>query len=244
MKKTFLTLIVASLVFTAFAQKKPGNPVKAVQKKPATPVDIKKPLLNNELDSASYAFGLIMATNLKSNGLTGLNYDVMIKGLKDAFNNQTALLTPEQSENAISTLFQEASKVKHAASIAEGKAFFERNKKVPGVITTASGLQYQVLKAGSGERPGPTAQVKVHYKGTLLNGKQFDSSYDRGEPTPLSVNNVIPGWTEGLQLMQKGAKFKFFIPYHLAYGERAAGPEIPAYSDLIFEIELLEIEGK
>jgi len=241
MKHFFIFLLGTTLVSTAFAQKKPAA---ATQIKQAAPVQIKKMELNNGLDSASYAFGLIMATNLKSNGLTGLNYDIMVKGLKDAFNNQTALLSPEQSESAITTLFQEASKVKHAASIAEGKAFFEKNKKVPGVITTASGLQYQVLKAGTGEKPGPKAQVKVHYKGTLLNGKQFDSSYDRGEPTPLSVSNVIPGWTEGLQLMQKGAKFKFFVPYNLAYGERAAGPAIPAYSDLIFEIELLEIEGK
>lgn len=241
MKPIFICLLGTMLASTAFAQKKP---VAATQKKQAAPVQIKKPELNNGLDSASYAFGLIMATNLKSNGLTGLNYDVMVKGLKDAFNDQTALLSPEQSETAITTLFKEASKVKNAAIIAEGKAFFEKNKTVPGVITTASGLQYQVLKPGTGEKPGPTAQVKVHYKGTLLNGKQFDSSYDRGEPTPLTVDNVIAGWTEGLQLMQKGAKFKFFIPYHLAYGERAAGPEIPAYSDLIFEIELIEIEGK
>ena len=244
MKTPIITLLVSLIAFTAFAQKKTGSPVKAAQKKQTAPVNLKTPALTSQLDSASYSFGLIMATNLKTNGLTGLNYDLMVKGLKDAFQDQPPLLNSEQSQGAIANLFKETSKLKYAATIAEGKAFFEKNKKAAGVMTTPSGLQYQVLKAGIGEKPSATAKVKVHYKGTLLNGKQFDSSYNRGEPTPLSVDNVIPGWTEGLQLMQKGSKFKFFIPYHLAYGERAAGPEIPAYSDLIFEIELIEIEGK
>jgi FKBP-type peptidyl-prolyl cis-trans isomerase len=244
MKRYLITMGLVLAVLTTFAQKKPGNPATAKPKKLTAPVHVNTTALKTNLDSASYGFGLMMATNLKSNGLNAVNYDLIVRGLKDAFNGQPALLTPESSQAAITNLFISTSKVKYAEAIAEGEAFFANNKKVPGVITTASGLQYQVLKAGTGAKPTATSSVTVHYKGTLLNGKQFDSSYDRGEPATFVVNNVIPGWTEGLQLMQKGAKVKFFIPFSLAYGERAAGPEIPAYSNLIFEIELLQIDGK
>lgn len=241
MKKITLTLCISLAAFTAFAQKKTATNTKAPVKKQTAPVKIAAIPLHSNLDSASYAFGLLMGTNLSSGGLNSVNYDLLLKGLKDAFNNSKALLSQTQSQTAINNLFAVTSKSKYASTITEGKAFFESNKKVQGVMTTASGLQYQILKPGSGPKPSSTATVSVHYKGTLLDGKQFDSSYDRGEPTSLSVNNVIPGWTEGLQLMQKGAKFKFFIPYPLAYGERAAGPNIPAYSNLIFEIELIDI---
>ncbi|WP_432712172.1 FKBP-type peptidyl-prolyl cis-trans isomerase [Pedobacter sp.] len=244
MKKTFIALSLSFFAFGAMAQKKAATPVKATVKKQAIPVKAKVQTLTNGLDSASYAFGLMMATNLKTNELTTLNYDLMVKGLKDAFNNQTPMLDMDASQNAISSLFREAGKKKYAAALAEGAAFFEKNKKVPGVITTASGLQYQVLKAGSGEKATAADRVTVHYTGTLLNGTEFDNSYKRGEPTSFGVTGVITGWTEGLQLMQKGSKFKFFIPYELAYGERSPGPEIPAYSNLIFEIELISIAGK
>jgi len=244
MKKNLISLMLLLVAFTTFGQKRTANPAKATVKKQTAPIKINESGLQSGLDSASYSFGMIMATNLKTQGLTGLNYELMVKGLKDAFNNQTPLLSADNAQSAISNFFKASSKLKYAATIAAGKAFFESNKKAVGVITTASGLQYQVLRAGTGEKPGETTSVTVHYKGTLLNGKQFDSSYDRGEPNTFAVNNVIAGWTEGLQLMQKGAKFKFFVPYHLAYGERAPGPEIPAFSDLIFEIELLKIEGK
>jgi FKBP-type peptidyl-prolyl cis-trans isomerase len=244
MKKILITCLISAAAVTAAAQKKAVNPAKATPKKLSAPVKINPSAIKNSLDSASYAFGHIMATNLKQSGISTLNYDLMVKGLKDAFTNQTALLNADQSQSAINTIFQEGSRKQYDASIAAGKAFFENNKKVAGVQTTASGLQYQVLKGGTGEKPKPTSKVKVHYKGTLLNGKQFDSSYDRGEPTSFEVGSVIAGWTEGLQLMQKGAKYKFFVPFNLAYGERAPGPEIPAYSNLIFEIELLEIDGK
>ena len=126
----------------------------------------------------------------------------------------------------------------------EGQDFLEQNKKRAGVQTTASGLQYEVLTAGTGVKPLATDSVLVHYKGTLLNGKQFDSSYDRGEPISFPLNRVIPGWTEGVQLMPAGSKYKFFIPYNLAYGERGAGQDIPPYSTLIFEVELLKVNGK
>lgn len=204
-----------------------------------------KPIvIKSGLDSASYAFGLMLSTQLKNDGLDGLNYELAMSGLKDGFSKQPALLNQEQSQQAISRLFERISETRNASSIAAGKKFLEANGKKAGVMTTKSGLQYQVINAGSGIKPNASSKVLVHYRGTLLDGTQFDSSYDRGKPVPLGVDNVIQGWTEGLQLMQKGAKYKFFVPYDLGYGSRAAGPQIPAYSTLIFEIELLEVDGK
>lgn len=124
----------------------------------------------------------------------------------------------------------------------KGEAFLKENAKKEGVKTTASGLQYQVLKEGDGKAPKATDVVKVHYKGTLLDGKEFDSSYKGGQPIEFPLNRVIPGWTEGVQLMKEGAKYKFFIPAKLAYGERGAGGVIPPNATLIFEVELLEVK--
>ncbi len=244
MKQILITCLISTVAFTANAQKKAVSHSKAAPKKMTALVKATPLTLKNNVDSASYAFGHIMATNLKMSGVSALNYELMVKGLQDAFTNKIAIIDADQSQSAINNIFQDASKKQYEASIAAGKVFFENNKKVAGVITTASGLQYQVLKAGTGEKPIATSKVTVHYKGNLMDGKLFDSSYDRGTPTSFEVDKVIPGWTEGLQLMQKGAKYKFFVPFDLAYGERAPGPEIPAYSNLIFEIELLEIEGK
>ncbi|HEY0176710.1 MAG TPA: FKBP-type peptidyl-prolyl cis-trans isomerase, partial [Pedobacter sp.] len=182
--------------------------------------------------------------SLKNSGLTSLNYDMLVKGLKDSFTGKQTMLTQEAAQKAIGDVFKKASQAKFSVNITEGKKFLENNKKNPGVQTTASGLQYIVLTPGSGLKPKATDTVLVNYKGTLLNGKQFDSSYDRHEPLSLSLDRVIPGWTEGMQLMPAGSKFRFFIPYNLAYGERGAGQDIPPYSTLIFEIELLKVNGK
>ncbi|KIO77595.1 peptidylprolyl isomerase [Pedobacter lusitanus] len=195
-------------------------------------------------DSASYAFGTSMGSGLKTNGVKTLNYDLLIKGLKDAFQGQTLLLTEQASQQVIGNFFKEITREKYAAQIAKEQNFLEGNLKVIDVKSTSSGLQYQVITPGEGPKPKATDNVLVNYKGTLLNGKQFDSSYDRKEPLSIAVNRVIPGWTEGLQLMSPGAKYKFFIPYNLAYGERAMGKDIPPYSMLIFEVELLKINGK
>jgi FKBP-type peptidyl-prolyl cis-trans isomerase len=238
MNKVTLTLVFSLFAATTMAQTKKAPVKKAVAPAPVSHT----PVLKNSLDSASYSFGIMMGNNLKGAGITSLNYTLLNKALTEAFQNDKAALTTDEAQKAISNFFQESSKTQHAATIAAGKAFFQKNKQVAGVVTTASGLQYQIITPGNGPKPGPSAAVKVHYKGTLLDGTQFDSSYDRGEPTPLTVGNVIPGWTEGLQLMPTGAKYKFFVPYTLAYGERAAGPQIPAYSDLIFEIELIAID--
>jgi len=211
--------------------------------------------LRTGLDSTSYAFGTSIGAGLKTTGLSTLNYDLLLKGLKDSFTGGKLILTPQQAQESINAAITkasavknkaeaEANKIKYGPMIKEGQDFLEENKKRAGVQTTASGLQYEVLTAGTGVKPTATDSVLVHYKGTLLNGKQFDSSYDRGEPISFPLNRVIPGWTEGVQLMPAGSKYKFFIPYQLAYGERGAGADIPPYSALIFEVELLKVNGK
>jgi FKBP-type peptidyl-prolyl cis-trans isomerase len=243
MKKTIITLMLPFCALALNAQTKAKTTT--VKK---TTTTVKKAtsgvVFKSTLDSASYAFGNTMATSMKNDGLNTLNYDLLIKGLKDAFGNATPLIPKEKSQAAINNLFVSVSKQKHAPAIAEGKSFLEKNKLQTGVQSTPSGLQYQVINRGTGIRPKATDTVLVNYKGTLLNGKQFDSSYDRNEPLSLPLNGVIAGWTEGVQLMQTGSKYKFFIPYNLAYGERGAGADIPPYSTLIFEIELLKVNGK
>lgn len=243
MKKTVITLMLPFCALALNAQTKAKT---TTVKKTTTTVKKAVPavVFKSTLDSASYAFGNTMATSMKNDGLNSLNYELLIKGLKDAFGNATPLISKEKSQTAINNLFVSVSKQKFAPTIAEGKAFLEKNKSQPGIQVTPSGIQYQVINRGTGIRPKATDTVLVNYKGTLLNGKQFDSSYDRNEPLSLPLNGVIAGWTEGVQLMQTGSKYKFFIPYHLAYGERGAGADIPPYSTLIFEIELLKVNGK
>lgn len=241
MKKISIALACCLAAFSATAQTK--KPV--ASKKPAAKVAAKPAVaaltLKNTLDSASYSFGSSMGTGLKSNGITSLNYDLLLKGLKDAFAGTDPMLDRMEAQEAINTLFMAKSKAKFAAAIAEGKTFLENNKKVDGVKTTASGLQYFVVKAGAGPKPTADDTVMVNYKGRLLNGKQFDSNEGR-EPIELAVSGVIPGWTEGLQLMNEGATYRFFIPYNLAYGERGAGQDIMPYSTLIFEVELVKVK--
>ena len=240
MKKLVLALLIPCCALAVSAQIKRKTVTKKTTTRPMSTT--KKPV--NALDSASYAFGMSMASSLKNSGLKTLNYDELVKGLKDAFSGHPTQLTQEEAQKAIGDIFKSVSQSKFAVNIAEGKKFLEDNKKAPGVKATASGLQYIILAPGNGTRPKATDTVLVNYKGTLLNGKQFDSSYDRHEPLSLSLDRVIPGWTEGMQLMPVGSKYRFFVPYNLAYGERGAGQDIPPYSTLIFEIELLKVNGK
>lgn len=204
-----------------------------------TNTPIVKPL--SPADSASYSFGLKIAQGLKSDGVTALNYGLLSKAMEDVFSGKPLLITDDVAGPTISNFLQKVSKAKFAGFEAEGVTFLAENKKKPNIKTTASGLQYEILKEGAGVKPTATEEVTVHYKGTLLNGKQFDSSYDRNEPIVLSLQNVIPGWTEGVQLMAVGSKYRFYVPYKLGYGERGAGQDIPPFSTLIFEIELIKI---
>lgn len=255
MKKIFFIALASAVAFNAAAQTKPKttSAKKAVPVKKTTTKPAAKPVVfKTKLDSASYAFGLAMGKNLFEGGLGGLNYDLLNKGLKDAFNKESKpLMTEQVSQNAINNLFEslskvreEKDKVKFEPTIKEGESFLAQNKTKPGIKTTASGLQYEVITEGTGTQPKATDQVTVHYKGMLLNGKEFDSSYKRNEPTSFGLNQVIPGWTEGVQLMKEGGKYRFFIPYKLAYGARGAGQDIPPYSTLIFEVELVKVGEK
>ena len=255
MKKILFITLASAAVFNAAAQTKSKTTVTAKKTVPAKTVTTKtvtKPIVfKNKLDSASYAFGLAMASNLKSGGLESLNYDLLTKGLKDAFTGASPLMTEQVSQNAINNIFEGLAKVreekekkKYEPQIKEGEAFLAQNKTKPGIKTTPSGLQYEVLTEGTGAQPKATDKVTVHYKGTLLNGLEFDSSYKRNEPASFGLNQVIPGWTEGVQLMKEGAKYRFFIPYQLAYGSRGAGGDIPPFSTLIFEVELVKVGEK
>ncbi|MDB5021797.1 MAG: peptidylprolyl isomerase [Pedobacter sp.] len=238
MKRVLLACCITLAAFNANAQSKGKKPVAKKTITKAAPIAV---ALKNSLDSASYSFGMAMGSGLKGNGLTTLNYELLVRGLKDAFGTEKFLISKEDSQQAINNLMVEKSKAKFAVNRTEGEKFLLNNKKINGVKTTASGLQYMVMKQGNGRKPAITDTVSVNYKGSLLSGKQFDSNEGK-EPISLPLNHVIAGWTEGLQLMSEGAKYRFFIPYTLAYGEQGAGQDIPPYSTLIFEVELVKIK--
>lgn len=243
MKKIFLVALASAAVFNATAQTKPKT-APAKGKTTASKPAVKPMALKNKLDSASYAFGLAMGNNLKSSGLTTINYELVSKALKDVFAGTTPLMTEQACQNAINNIFEDLSKQKFGPAIKEGETFLAQNKTRPNIKTTASGLQYEVLNPGTGAQPKATDEVTVHYKGALLNGFEFDSSYKREQPATFGLNQVIPGWTEGVQLMKEGSKYKFFIPYKLAYGARGMGNDIPPFSTLIFEVELIKVNSK
>jgi FKBP-type peptidyl-prolyl cis-trans isomerase len=191
--------------------------------------------------SIGYALGVLIGTDLKSKGFSSenINAEELAKGLKDVLDGNSMM-----DMNTAQQLFQQesakVSEIAKAKATEEGKKFLEANAKKPGIKTTASGLQYEVISAGDGTKPILQDKVKVHYHGTLTNGTVFDSSVDRGEPISFPLNGVIQGWQEGLQLMPKGSKYRLFIPASLGYGDRPAG-KIPANSVLIFDVELLGI---
>lgn len=215
----------------------------------------KKPL-TSQIDSVSYAIGLDMGMKLNQN-FEEVDVDLFIQGLNSGKDSTDILIEPAQLNATISKYFQKKQEAKMAEQQAaalkkaeeefadvklEGEKFLELNKDNKDVVTTESGLQYIVLNEGSGEKPTAASKVKVHYHGTLIDGTVFDSSVDRGEPTEFFANRVIKGWTEGLQLMAVGSKYKFFIPQELAYGGNPRkGGKIRPFDALIFEVELLEI---
>lgn len=197
--------------------------------------------LSNQLDSVSYSLGVSVANNLKSSGFDEIRSAAISTAFDDVFSENEMKISEEDANVIIQQYFTEMSKRKNQQAISQGKEFLEENAQKEGVITTASGLQYQVLVEGQGAMPSAKDEVTVHYHGTLIDGTVFDSSVDRGEPTTFPVNGVISGWQEALQLMKVGSKYKLFIPSDLAYGERGAGGVIGPNSTLIFEVELLSI---
>jgi len=212
--------------------------------------------LSNNIDSVSYAIGVSSATGIKQQFEEG-NMDAYLKGFKDVIDSTDLKITNEEAQALIQQFSQKKQveqaekrkmeqEQKYASTKTDGEAFLAENKTKEGVVTTASGLQYMVIKKGSGAQPSATSNVEVHYHGTTPDGTVFDSSVDRGETISFALNQVIPGWTEGLQLMKEGAKYKFFIPQELAYGANAPqggqGP-IKPFMPLIFEVELFKINN-
>lgn len=197
--------------------------------------------LTKKMDSLSYSLGVLVAQNLKSQGFDNVNSVALAAGIEDVLTDKDLKIAPEQANALVQQYMTDKQAEQFAGVKGEGEAFLKQNGMRGNVVTTASGLQYEVLRPGSGAKPTPADKVTVHYHGTLIDGTVFDSSVDRNSPATFGVTQVIQGWVEGLQLMSMGAKYKFFIPYDLAYGERGAGPKIPPYSTLVFEVELIKI---
>lgn len=194
------------------------------------------------MDKISYAIGLSMGQNLMSSGVKKMEYADLAKGIEDVLEGNKPQISYQEAQQVLGQFFQELEKKVAGEAKKDGEEFLAANAKREGVKVTASGLQYEVLEATLGQKPKATDTVKVHYEGTLIDGTVFDSSYRRGEPISFGLNQVIKGWTEGLQLMSIGSKYKLFIPYELGYGAQGAGQSIPPYAALIFTVELLGIE--
>ena len=193
------------------------------------------------MDKISYALGLGIGHQLKNMGIENFSVEDFAQSIKDVMEDKTTAMTSQEAQALLNTYFQEKQKAESQKAISEGKAFLEENAKKEGVVTTKSGLQYEILTEGTGKQPKATDTVRCHYEGSLINGSVFDSSYKRGEPAEFGLSQVIPGWTEGVQLMKEGAKYRFYIPYLLGYGENGAGSSIPPYSTLIFDVELIKV---
>lgn len=207
--------------------------------------------IKTEIDSISYALGVDVMNNMKNIGIEDINYDAFISGMIDVSDEKELKIKKEEIRPYIQkhiTKFkaekQKEMEAKKGQNLIDGRAFLEENKKKEGIIETESGLQYEIIQEGTGKSPVATDLVKCHYHGTLINGTVFDSSVERGEPAEFPLNRVITGWTEGLQLMKEGAKYKFYIPTELGYGERVRpGGKIEPNMALIFEVELIEVKA-
>jgi len=224
MKRLILIVSASLLAFPLFGQEK-------------------SPQLKDQKDKVSYAIGMQIGFNLARQKVD-VNPDILNAGIKDAIAGKPQL-TPDQVKDVMAQFekdMEQKQKQLGEKNKTEGAKFLEENKKKPDVKTTASGLQYKIIKEGTGPQPKATDMVTVNYRGTLIDGTEFDSSYKRGQPATFPVNGVIKGWTEALQLMKQGSKYQLFIPSNLAYGERAMGPDIGPNATLIFEVELQEVK--
>jgi FKBP-type peptidyl-prolyl cis-trans isomerase FklB len=236
MKKIFILAFVIPSI--AFAQ------TKKVAPKPVVKTVTPKPFLKTGLDSLSYALGTRIAPNFKNSNIDTINYDAFVQGIKDVLRKNKLKFDDNTCNSIIQTKLQELASKGSEKEKAAGQKFLSANKSKTGVITTASGLQYEVVSMGTGAKPTAEDTVVCHYKGTLVDGKEFDNSYTRGEPISFPVGGVIRGWTEALQLMPKGSKWKLYIPSELGYGDRGAGQDIPGGAVLIFDVELIDVKVK
>lgn len=197
--------------------------------------------LTNEETKVGYSLGLNIAKSLKGEGLESIDTAAFAQALGDVFSGRTALVTEKEAQDFLQAYFQKLQNEAVAKQTEAGGKFLAMNSLKADVVSLPSGLQYKVIKEGTGAIPKATDKVKTHYKGTLIDGTKFDSSYDRGKPAVFGVTRVIPGWVEALQIMPVGSKWELYIPHYLAYGERGQGT-IPPYATLVFELELLAIE--
>jgi FKBP-type peptidyl-prolyl cis-trans isomerase FklB len=229
----------------------PGKAQTPAAKRPATGAKSAAPLtLKTQKEKFSYALGMKMGGNLKKQEVP-VDPNILARGVKDALAGGKTLMTDDEAQAALTEMQndmrkkqQEKQQVAGAANKKEGEAFLVGNKGKEGVVALPSGLQYKIIKEGTGPKPAATDSVVCNYRGTLIDGKEFDSSYKRGQPATFPVNGVIKGWTEALQLMPVGSKWQLFIPADLAYGDRGAGPDIGPDATLIFEVELVSIQDK
>lgn len=196
---------------------------------------------SKDFDKISYALGLNMGNSFRSSGIKELNIQDFAQAIDDVLKGSSLKMSYDEAKKVMNDFFTKLQDEKLVINKKAGEEFLRINKERPGIKTTGSGLQYEVLKEGNGPKPKATDQVKVHYEGKLMDGQIFDSSVKRGEPATFGLNQVIPGWTEGLQLMPVGSKYRLYLPSEIAYGERGAGEMIEPNSTLIFDVELLDI---
>jgi FKBP-type peptidyl-prolyl cis-trans isomerase FklB len=233
--------MLSGLVVSAQTKKpvaKKTTPATTVKTSAAAPA-----VLRTLSDSASYAIGISVANFYAQQGLSDLNAQAVSRAINDVLAKKQLLMNENEANSVIMRCMTQVQEAKSQPNIAAGEKFLAANKTKQGIQTTASGLQYEVLKAGTGAKPTAADSVTVHYMGTLIDGTEFDNSYKRGEPITFPLGGVIRGWTEGVQLMPVGSKYRFFIPQQLAYGTNDVG-SIPAGSVLIFEVELLDIPSQ
>lgn len=234
--QSFLFIVLGIIVSLTISCQQSGSGVKNIK-------------LKTQSDSVSYALGILIAQNNKQNldnapGKDQINIDIMAEAFRLFLKDEELPMTAETANSCVTGFFQKMYEQTGQDNLEKGNAFLEENRKREGVKTTESGLQYEIIKEGTGAKPTVNDNVKVHYHGTLIDGKVFDSSVERNEPVEFPVNGVIPGWTEALQLMTVGSKWKIYLPSNLGYGERGAGGDIGPNTALIFEVELLDIIKK
>jgi FKBP-type peptidyl-prolyl cis-trans isomerase FklB len=237
-----MTLQECSMVLTRYSiDKRADTSGKSVKGGMDMKMEKDAPVLANLEDSASYALGINVGSTLKMNGMTDLNRDLMKQAMRDVLADDSLALKPSQAFAYMNDYMRAKSEAKSKKVVEEGEAFLAENAKRPEVKTTASGLQYEVIKEGNGPKPGINDVFVANYRGTLIDGTEFDASRE-GQPLVMGVNQVIPGWIEGLQLMPKGSKYKFYIPYKLGYGMQGNPPQIPGGAVLLFDLELVDIK--
>jgi FKBP-type peptidyl-prolyl cis-trans isomerase FklB len=239
MKKMFLVPSVLMLCITLQAQTK--KTTRAVVKPKA---GVTAQSLKTNADSVSYAFGISLGQYMKSQGITGLNYAMLTKAIDQCLKGEKTYLDMTQANHVMQNLAEAKVKKVSAAEREKGRVFLAKNKARKEIVQTPSGLQYEVLVKGTGPVPTKADTVSAHYKGALIDGKEFDNSYKRGEPLTIPVAGVIPGWTEALTMMPVGSKWRLYIPSAIGYGDIGAGQDIPGGATLVFEVELLGINNK